>query len=924
MSESRRKSKKRRPRKRPPEYELPQREKPALKIADTPLVEEQEAIKAKNYLPEPVTVFINGEATELKTLEDFTIAAEGIYSNYLVDRPQVEIDVDNALSWHAGSIQGVINFTKSYQATFRRKGMACALGDIFDVLLQTSVDASNMPGYRQFKHLMLQVSARYYEEQEAPRIVSLKERLKDLGFKGDDLRTLKRKEKELRIQAAKERVDKAPAYLRTPISELIPEMPIPKQSRQIVVPGLFTVTHEGVGYEVDNDQTFLRTPLVITSNYKDRVTEAVSVKLVFRYQRSYVSIVVSRESICDKRKLLSLSKFGLPVTEDNVMDVVRYLQAFEHENQHRIEHCSTTNRLGVHHIERRVPKVDTRGKKLSKKTLSRIEERVIARSKKDNPSVEVSIDAPAVKSMFEEEVRLTTKRAAQRAAAKLLRECEEAELDGYDPPELLDGFEKIKTTVFILKDKVYSSHFLEPNICFQSSEAEINEQVAGFRCKGELEAWIDLVKLTEEYPQVRLAIVAAFAPLLRIFIEFENLILDFCGRTTSGKTTTLRLAAAGFGCPNQSDSTGSVIFSLAGTATFNERRAGLLRNLPLFLDESKLAEPGKLSKFAYMLASGTSKGRGTVTGVQQMTKFETIGIFTGEQPIVADSKDGGAKVRAVPFFGGPFGDESPEIGQLADQINETVEHNYGHALPGMLEFIFDNQVRWPSWKNLFEGFKTELKGEADDVGNKYAARLSPALAAFKLMEHLLEECFKIPSIDVVEANWDNFVLETSVADQSKLALETVYNFAVQHREHFWDHGRTYPDNRREPPRGWLGRWDLHQNSKVPDPSEDPQWPYIGFITAEIKVLLADQGFDADAVLRQWKLDDVLVCDSGRNDHQVTFGVDKNRIRLVCISKSAIDALDCFHDQTESPADDAPQDGIEDDHDDAEDHVDVDS
>lgn len=914
MTNSQRKNNKRRSRTRPhgSSQSKPTKERPDQKIADPHVSLEKIKYKASRYLPEPATVYLNGEATELKSPDDFRSWEAKYYDNTdSKGKRIVKIEVGNAICWQEGTINGVVDLYKSFGADLLRDGVTCTQSDIYETLLQTFVDANDNAGYLQLKNLMLHVSARFFQEQQPPVLVALKKRLKDLGFAGDDLRKLKSKELEIRQQHLEKDLDSGPVSSRTPISESWPEMPIPENSRQIVEPKLYSLTHSGVGKQIEPDQVFLRTPLVITAKYIDSYSGTISVKLVFRCQDKFVSKVVSRDVISDKRKILELSMYGLPVTNDNAMEVIRYLQAFEQVNEFRIEQSSTTSRLGIHHVEREVPKITDGDVKLSQKYLAKIKARVHAKLKKMNNSNSVSKSSEQFKSMVKLETRLAIEKVRQKKAAKLLRGYDESARNGTDMPDLPDGFETIRTTVFVLPDSAYSSHYLEPNICFHSSECEIAEQVAGFRSKGDQEAWNELMIMTEAYPQVRLAVVAAFAPLLRIFIEFENLILDFCGRTTSGKTTTLRLAAAGFGCPNQSDPTGSVIFSLAGTATFNERRAGLLRNLPLLLDESKLADPGILSKFAYMLSSGTSKGRGTVKGVQSMTKFETIGIFTGEQPIVADSKDGGAKVRAVPFFGGPFGDESAEIGQLAGLINERVEHNYGHALPAMLKYIFDNQGQWPSWKKLFEKYKKELKKRADDADNKYAARLVPTLAAFKLAEYLLAECLKIPGIDVVEANWDNFVVETSVADQSKLALEFIHGFAVQHRERFWDSFRHYTPSRYEPSGGWLGRWDLAQNNCIPGPIAEPGWSYIGFIPTELKSLLRDQGFDADAVLRQWKLDNVLVCDTNRNDRQVVFGLDKNRIRLVCITKAAIDALDNSHQQSDPPVSGSSDDGYED-------------
>lgn len=375
MSNSKTKGKERRPRIRPDAQpsQPPTKKKPLPKIANTSDPQEQIVSKPNRYLPEPVTVFVGGRGTELKTLEEFSIAADEIYDNYEDDsRPIVEIDVGKALNWHPESIQGVVNWTRSFNATLRREGVACQ-GDLYDVLLQTDVDPDDINGYHQFKQLMLQVSARFYSDQHPPKLVSLKQRLTELEFTGDDLRKLKSKELEIRQQVLEEQIDSVPVSDRMPIYEMISGIPIPKKSRQIVAPNSYSVTWQGVGHEIEIERVFLRTPLVITAVYKDIYTGAVLVKLVFRCQGKFVSRVVSRDAICDKRKLLDLSKFGLPVTNDNAMEVVRYLQAFERDNQFRIEQSATIAHLGIQRVERKVPKITDRDVKLSKKSLAKIE-----------------------------------------------------------------------------------------------------------------------------------------------------------------------------------------------------------------------------------------------------------------------------------------------------------------------------------------------------------------------------------------------------------------------------------------------------------------------------------------------------------------------------------------------------------------------
>ena len=107
---------------------------------------------------------------------------------------------------------------------------------------------------------------------------------------------------------------------------------------------------------------------------------------------------------------------------------------------------------------------------------------------------------------------------------------------------------------------------------------------------------------------------------------------------------------------------------------------------------------------------------------------------------------------------------------------------------------------------------------------------------------------KIPGINVVEQTWHNFAAETSVADQSQIALERVYNYFVANKERFWRPGQRpgCPIN------GWAGKVNF---SGIPSEEHDLDFSgaYLGFIPAALDGILKEAGFDANAVIRQWKL-----------------------------------------------------------------------
>ena len=830
--------------------------------------------RAEVYRSESVTVFVEEGSRELKTADSFYDFQEAFFDGEFGEEATVTIEMSNVFKLNDATIKGLTNLCRSGQPTglvWHGKELEGCHSPL-DVAMHVVIDDDDITGYCQLKLLFIAALASLPKRHVPPLVKRAHQRLKSLGFDGDDLRKFRKEEEEKRKKFDEERGD-----FRPKIVDIFPHLSIAKTASNIVVPRQFIVNGRGVLDEMDESNVIIPAPLFVDRMLESDCGTYQMVSIWFQTRAGWKNKIVLRDVICDKRKLLECAKFGLAVTNDNALQVVRYLNAFEQANKFTV--TKVTHRLGRHVLDRRLPVVSPDSVILSKKAQASIKQKA---DKRVAGMVEGTKKEERRSRLVAQYKAKAIEKRRRKKAAKLDTEFRTEVANDGVPPELPDGFETVRTTTFVFPDRAYSSHNVDAQIEFAANDPALREQVAGFRCHGELDEYIRLVNMTSSYPVVRLMVVAALTSLLRLFIDFPNLILDICGRTTCGKTTSLRLAAAAFGCPNPSDPDGSVINSLSGTPTFIERRAGLYRNLPLLMDESKVGNRKQLTKFAYLLAGGTSKGRGTIDGVQKMTHFETIGIFTGEEPIVCGSKSGGVHVRIATLFGSPFGEESAEIGALADEINEVVSENYGHAARAFLDYLFENQCEWPQWKKTFTKYKKHFKNLADGEGNKYLARLAPTLAAFKLCEKLLQQALKIPSIDVVEQNWHNFGAETSVTDQSQIALEHVYNYFVANGQKFC---RT--SQKQEPTNGWIGKVDL---AGVPSDGHDMDFSkaYLGFMPEALKEILKEAGFDAYAVIRQWKLDELLICDDDRNTHQVT--LNSGRPRLIAIRKAAIDSL----------------------------------
>ncbi len=120
-----------------------------------------------------------------------------------------------------------------------------------------------------------------------------------------------------------------------------------------------------------------------------------------------------------------------------------------------------------------------------------------------------------------------------------------------------------------------------------------NVQAAGFRTHGTLEAWQkEVAPIMLENPLPRLMLYAAFAPPLLRLLQVTNFGVDLWNRTSTGKTAALMGAVSVWGNPNGEDDD-SIMFSWNTTPVGVEYTADALRDLPLFLDDTKKAKyPG--------------------------------------------------------------------------------------------------------------------------------------------------------------------------------------------------------------------------------------------------------------------------------------------------------------------------------------------
>lgn len=200
----------------------------------------------------------------------------------------------------------------------------------------------------------------------------------------------------------------------------------------------------------------------------------------------------------------------------------------------------------------------------------------------------------------------------------------------------------------------------------------------GFRASGSFEAWRDAALAVLPYPRAFVALYAALVPLLMRFMPtLPNFILDICGETSLGKTTILRLAASLWGSPDERG--GGLLHGWDSSRVFVERSAAMLDYLPMFLDDTKRArKPEEVGKTLFDYASGVGRGRGSLLGLQRVSRAHGVLLSTGEAPATSFTNDGGTRARTLCLWGSPFEGTGPVVERVVSRLQSQVLQHHGH------------------------------------------------------------------------------------------------------------------------------------------------------------------------------------------------------------------------------------------------------
>lgn len=403
---------------------------------------------------------------------------------------------------------------------------------------------------------------------------------------------------------------------------------------------------------------------------------------------------------------------------------------------------------------------------------------------------------------------------------------------------------------------------------------------------GRASSWTTAIGRMAHFPAVRLAIYAALAAPFIAPLEGPNAIVEWAGRTSTGKSTLLRIAQSCWKSANVSLPTWNT------TMIGIEAQASAGSDLPLFVDDTAAAVDGgrsqNLGKVIYQLVSGRARGRGAIKGGQRLrSSWRTLVLSTGETPLSELAKAEGAAARVLTFWSAPLGPTSTATAQTSSEVMAELGEHFGHAGPAVVRWLCEHREQWKTLRELAAETARRVRIA---IRTPAASRLSEVVGLLEATAFVAHQACGLPwqpqslldDKQIVDAITGAVELSSATADRAYLAWEHAIGVA-QSRPHSWLWWGTRPGSsgvpeeheRRDPPGGWLGYRSVFTDISLP-----PRWAWYPH---QLRKVLEDGGFNVEGTLRAWKDIDLLVNpDHARFTSVIRPAGDRSQMRMIVV------------------------------------------
>lgn len=410
---------------------------------------------------------------------------------------------------------------------------------------------------------------------------------------------------------------------------------------------------------------------------------------------------------------------------------------------------------------------------------------------------------------------------------------------------------------------------------FRAFDGGASQLAAALSSKGTFDKWKEAVKFLDGRADAKSGIIFSLVPvMLSIIDNSATFTIDWGGSTSRGKSTTLLFASSVWAKGSED---GNRFFNSWDTTRINiERTLGILKNLPLLVDDTKKSKkPEDVAKVIYDITSGIGRGRASANGLAVSGEYRTVMMTTGESRVTSFTHDGGAFTRVLQFFGSPLGGTLQ--GEDVKSLNRSlsgIASNYGHLGPRFVQRLLLNRATWPRLQQHFDELLVKWS-ECDIAKSPYSSRFAKYMAIFELTSDVCNGFFGIgqftnPELETFWKSWCKFAED---ADQPRAALTYVINRCYMDKAAMWQDTRA---DRYAPNGGYNGYLPL-----------SPSTHGIYISRQAIEKWLVQAGYDKANCVESWVQQGWLSKNDkdGSTLHPVR--VDGNQVSLCHIPGSVI-------------------------------------
>lgn len=373
-----------------------------------------------------------------------------------------------------------------------------------------------------------------------------------------------------------------------------------------------------------------------------------------------------------------------------------------------------------------------------------------------------------------------------------------------------------------------------------------------FKTKGTLKKYSDTVfNEIRNSPMAMMFVYASLGSILLHDFNVEPFIVDMASKTSTGKTTAIKVASSVWGTNN--------LISEWNTTKVNvERKAGIMNSFPLIFDDTRKAPHYQLADIVYQFSGGRSKGRGNIHSIDNELTWQNILISTGETSIVEYGQEkAGISARVITLQDNPF-----NVDVNLRTLYDGLENNYGQL---GLAFIEQYAKRKDDYKNVFRSHEKLFVEKAED--NEVMQRLGRAFALLQTAGEILNDIkyFEHDPFKIVNTAYESMKASNKTIDKPKQLLIDVLEYMQANTNNIIGDG--YDD---------YGIGELKGIYKK---------SMLGIQSETLKNIL---GHELTSTVKEWDSRNYLINNGDRLQKQVKF--KKQRYMVYAINENIINEL----------------------------------